>query len=213
MKIKYSKFIVLILSLSLCNGCLLDEHKDVVPECEIQANGLSRAINDLVPDKVLQQMITLGMLINGGGSPPIIETSTYKLSPAILLSSNIPKDPIGGQFDDVIVTFSQQNLKKLNITVDYINGNGTGKGIGSFVAGEGNKFSIFSQVDSENVTQAPGIKAKTVFVFSGTLTPTGIQDFHTALFMVDDAGDPAGIWIEIGQGRVSKDGDGFSEKL
>ena len=195
------------------SSCLVDEHKNIVPQCEIQANGLSRAINELVPENILAEMRALNMPINTGGSPPIIDNSTFKGSPFILLSSTIPNDKIGGQFDDMIVSFNQQDNNKLSLIVDYENGFAKGKGLGSFIAGNGNDFSIFAKIDVESTQQVAGIKAKSVYVFSGTLTPTGIKNFHAALFMVDDAGDPNNIWIENGQGRVVYDKDGFSEKL
>jgi hypothetical protein len=196
----------------LLNSCMVAEH-DVIPECEIQANGLSRAINNLVPEAVLTQIIDLGMPINTGGAPPKIEGSTYKAAPMILKASNIVGEPLGTQVNDFFVTFSQQDNVNLTIKLDFKSGSESGTGIGSYMAGSGNNFTIFSQVDVEDVKQVKGIKSKTVFVISGTWTPTGIEDLHNAVFMLDDKGDPNGIWIEVGQGRIFYDSDGFSEKL
>ncbi|MBL7816115.1 MAG: hypothetical protein JNL70_13945 [Saprospiraceae bacterium] len=206
------KFIAFVAIISFWSSCLVSEH-DVIPECEIQANGLSRAINDLVPSDILQTIIDLGMPINKGGKPPLIEGNKYKSSPMILLSTNVPGESTGGQYNDYIVTFSQQNSTDLTIKIDFVSGTEKGTGLGSFMAGTGNDFTIFSQIDVESTNQVAGVKAKTVVIMSGTWTPTGIKNFHTALFMLDDKGDPNDVWLENGEGRIFYDKDGFSEKL
>ena len=50
-------------------------------------------------------------------------------------------------------------------------------------------------------------------VYSGTLEPDGIRNLQRSVFMVDDKGDPNDDYIENGQGRLVKDGDGFSERI
>ena len=194
------------------NSCMVAEH-DVVPQCEIQANGLSRAINDLVPEAILAKIVDLGMPINTGGVPPKIDGNTYKGTPMILKATNIVGESTGRQIKDLFITFSQQDNSNLTVKLDFTTGTESGTGLGSYMAGNGDKFTIFSQVDVEDVKQVAGIKSKTVFVISGTWTPTGIKDFHNAVFMLDDKDDPNGVWIEVGEGRLFYDRDGFSEKL
>jgi hypothetical protein len=205
---------LLVLSVVICffNSCMVAEH-DVIPECEIQANGLSRAINNLVSEEILSKIIDLGMPINTGGVPPKIDGNSYKSAPMILKATNIAGESPGSKVNDSFFTFSEQNNANLTIKIDFKSGTETGTGIGSYMAGSGDNFTIFSQVDVEDVKQVKGIKSKTVFVISGTWTPTGIKDLHNAVFMLDDKGDPNGIWIEVGQGRIFYDSDGFSEKL
>ena len=88
MKNNKVKIIVFAVLISFWSSCMVGEH-DVVPECEIQANGLSRAINTLIPADILSQIISLGMPINKGGTPPKIEGGRYKSSPTILLETSV----------------------------------------------------------------------------------------------------------------------------
>jgi hypothetical protein len=214
MKFQYLQFVLLTFCIGLFNSCLVAEYKDVIPECEIQANGLTRAINDLVPENILSEMKRLGIPIYGGGNPPnFVEGVKYKASPLIFVASNISTDFAGKLFLDEIITLKEQDKKALTIKVDYTTIVSQGLGIGSFVVGDNNQFTIFSKIDITDTRQIQGITGKFVEVFSGTITPTGIKDLHQALFMIDDMGDPNKIWIENGQGRVVKDQDGFSERL
>lgn len=176
---------------------------------KIDENGLTKQITDLVPEYILEEMKALGMPINGGGNPPFLE-ETYYASPLILIDSNRPGDSPGYKFADYSVTFSDQDNENLTIKVDYVNGPESGKGIGSFIVGEGRKFSVFVEVHSE---YTGGATAKLAHVISGTLADNGIEDLHFANFMIDNHGNPQGVWIENGEGRVSYDRDGFSEKL
>lgn len=93
--------------------------------------------------------------------------------------------------------------------VKFDDGYSIADGLGSFIAGSNNSFTVFTEsiaVDNEyNDT------AKTVIVYSGTLSESGINNFYIAVFMVDNFGNPNGHWIDNGAGRVIKDSDGFSE--
>lgn len=207
-----AQFLVFASVICFFSSCMVAEH-DVVPQCEIQANGLSRAINDLVPEEILAKMVALGMPINTGGVPPKIDGNQYKGSPMILKATNIVGESTGRQIKDFFVTFSEQNNNSLTVKIDFTTGTESGTGVGSYMAGNGNNFTIFSQVDVEDVKQVQGVKSKTVMVISGKWTSTGIEDLHTSVFMLDDKGDPNDVWIEVGEGRIFYDRDGFSEKL
>ncbi|MBV6440690.1 MAG: hypothetical protein DYG98_12510 [Haliscomenobacteraceae bacterium CHB4] len=177
------------------------------PESKVQENGLTKDINDLVPQSIIDQMQSLGMPIHGGDNPPSIE-NTYLAAPFILLSSNVPGDFPGKSFADYEVTFYDQNNDDLTIKVDYLNGPESGTGLGCYIVGDKCKFSVFVEINSMNTN---GTKAKMIHVISGTFIEKGIEDLHLANFMLDDYGDPSGIWIGVGEGRVAYDQDGFSE--
>jgi hypothetical protein len=57
-----------------------------------------------------------------------------------------------------------------------------------------------------------GYTAKTVEVYSGEITVTGIRNFQWAVFMENNNGDPLGHWIGNGTGYFKRDSDGFSIK-
>ncbi len=187
---------------------LLVSCEDDDPSPQVDENGLTKEITDLVPQEIIDEMERLGMPINGGGNPPVIEGS-YLASPFILVSSNRTGDTPGHKFANYEVTFSRQNNDELTVEVDYENSVESGSGLGSFIVGDENEFSVFVEVNSLFNGASP---AKFTHVLSGTLAENGIEDFYFANFMIDDMGDPQEVWIENGEGRVIYDQDGFSEK-
>jgi hypothetical protein len=194
------KLLSLVLVVFLVNGCKKDDDR-------LDKDGLTKSITDLVPQEILDEMRTLGMPINGGGKPPVLN-ATFYVSTFILVSSNRSSDYPGQSFAPYTVTFSGQDNDDLSINVDYVNGPESGNGLGSFIVGDKNKFSVFVEINST----ISGTTAKFIHVLSGELVNDGIKDFYYANFMLDDNGDPAGVWIENGDGRVIYDSDGFSEK-
>lgn len=205
---KTTRIPVLLVSLILSSILMLSscEKEDNTPE--VNEDGLTRDVTDLVPQEILDEMENLGLPIYGGIAPPNIE-GRFVASPFILLGSNRPSDTPGYQFQDYYVTFKEQDDRELTIMMDYENGTETGNGLGSFIVGEGNRFSVFVEVISEQ----SGETASVVNVISGELTSTGIKDLYFANFMLDNRGNPSGYWIEEGEGRVIFDSDGFSEQL
>lgn len=189
----------------MLSSCL-EEHDELVPR--VDELGLTKEIRDLVPIEILDEMIDLGMPINGGENPPSVE-GTYFASPFILESSNRPSDYKGQSFADFEVTFYGQDNDKLEIMADYKNGPETGVGVGSFIVGNECEFSVFLDIEG----MISGYTASFVFVLSGKLVSDGIVDLYYANFMVNDNGDPGGVFIENGEGRVIYDQDGFSEKV
>ncbi len=175
---------------------------------KVDSNGLTKDITDFVPDSILTSMVDQGMPIQGGNEPPNIE-GTYTATPFDLVSSTVPDDPESHTFSDFIVTFKNFNKHKLTIELDYENGPETGTGMGSFIVGDGDKFTVFVEVKS---TQLYIFKSVATLVITGTFTDDGIKDLYVANFMLDNKGNEGGLWIPNGTGRVVYDSDGFSEK-
>jgi len=205
---KTTRIPALLVSLILSSILMLSscEKDDNTPE--VNEDGLTRDVTDLVPQEILDEMEDLGLPIYGGIDPPNIE-GRFVASPFILLASNRQSDIPGDQFQDYYVTFKEQDDRELTIMMDYENGSEMGNGLGSFIVGDGNRFSVFVEVISEN----NGETASVVNVISGEISETGIKDFYFANFMLDNKGNPSNYWIEEGEGRVAFDSDGFSERL
>ncbi len=197
-------YVPLLLLLVLLAGCSKDD--DSQPTSKVNKEGLTNDITELVPQVILDEMRRLGMPIYGGETPPALE-GNYLGTPFILVSSNRPDDNPGYKFSDYALTLSNQNNEKLRINVDYDNGLETGKGLGGFVVGKDDKFSVFVRVVSTNFV---GSTADFVHVISGQRTEDGVADMYFANFMLDNKGNPDGLWIEEGEGRVVYDEDGFS---
>ena len=174
---------------------------------KVDENGLTKEINKIIPEDVLTEMLGMGMPINGGNKPPEL-VGTYNVQPFILDTSNVDTDTPGDSFADFVVTFYDFNPRKLTVKIDYVNGPETGEGVGSFIVGEDDKFSVFCEIKA---TQLAIFKATATMIFTGTLTENGIEDFYYANFMIDNKGNDE-IWLENGQGRLIYDSDGFSER-
>jgi hypothetical protein len=198
------QFLTLVLVLGIFSvGCKKDKKDD----SKVEENGLTQEINNLIPDSIITKMVDLGMIINRGETPPVLN-GTYFASPFVLKASNVPNDTPGYTFSDYSLTLFEQNNDNLSVKMDYYNGGESGTGIGGFVVGTNNKFTVFAEVNSTYI----GYTAKMVHVVSGTLTATGIEDLYFANFMLDNFDNLGGIWIAEGEGRIIYDSDGFSEK-
>ena len=167
---------------------------------------LSKDIQNIVPDSTLNKIIALGMPINKGTKPTSL-TNIYLATPFLLKASNVPQDyAIGYKFTDYRVRLYDQDNDKLTIKLDYKSGPESGKGIGGFLSGNGNDFSLFVKVLSFN----SGDSAQNIQIISGTITPEGIKNFHFANFMIDNYGNPHGKWIGNETGRIIYDSDSIS---
>ena len=167
---------------------------------------LSDDIQNIVPDTILNKITSLGMKINKGLEPPDIENG-YLASPFELSASNIPDDySVGSNFSDYYFRLYDQDNEDLTIKLDYSNGGETGTGLGGFISGDGNKFSVFVEVNSEYNSYP----AKLIHIISGTITDEGIDNLYFSNFMLDNFDNESGYWIENGEGRVLIDSDNLS---
>jgi len=174
--------------------------------------GLTEEIHNLIPDDILLAIRDLGIEIYEGKNPPNIE-GTYYVDTLMLVENTTGMSIVTQR--DKYVTFSEQDNTALTINADYImqidNSAGpmSSKGPGSYIVGEGNKFSVV--VDGTR-TQG-GFTAKTVEIFSGEISEAGIINYHWAVMMINNNGNPLNVWIPNSTGYAKKDGDGFSERV
>ena len=171
--------------------------------------GLTEDIHNIIPDDILKTFKELGTVINGGNNPPQIE-GTYFVSPLTLVKSNVFLDAAPGTVywinnGNMNSTFSEQNNTKLTVKLDYsIGPDEGGNGLGAFITGEDNKFSIFVEITGKT----SGYQTRSVQIHSGEVANGGIKNYQFALIMVEGAPTT----IPSGRGRLWKDGDGFSER-
>ncbi|HID39937.1 MAG TPA: hypothetical protein EYP36_10555 [Calditrichaeota bacterium] len=202
------KQFILLFPVSLFLIFMFSCSDDSNPTSLVEDNGLTREINELVPDSLFDVLDSLGMPINRGGNPPNVEAS-YLCKPFKLINSNRESDNIGSIYADYYVKFSNQNNEKLTISMDYENGPEVGNGIGGFIVGDDGKFSVFSKLTVVVYSDTAYI----LNLISGKLVDNGLQDFYLALLMLDNQGNPNGYYINNGDGRVFKDDDGLAEKI
>lgn len=175
----------------------------------IEENGLSRDINDIMPQETIDSLEFYGMPIFTGGTPPELE-GQYLSSPNVLFSSNIPGDDVGDTFTNTILSFSEQNNKNLTLKIGKSHGGTEGETIGGFISGEGSDFSIFAEIVMHREQQKDSCLLAQVF--SGTITNEGIIDFYESLVMLNNYGNPNKYYIENGSIRVVYDKDGLSQR-
>jgi len=181
------------------------------PFYECEKAPLSTEIEEIIPENLFEELVDLDMPINGGINPPIIEGS-YFITPFIFKNSNVVAEHLtpGDDFSDYTYTFTDQNATDNSIKVTYesSSGNDSAEGLGSYVAGEGNAFSIFTEITGVS----DGIPYKSVHIISGEIGDSGIRNFHKSFIFKEKGDDPTGELIAVGEGRVCYDSDGVSEK-
>ena len=207
------RILIIFCVLGLFQSCLEDNNMTLIlPEIKVSKldeNGLTPAINDFISDSLLNIIIDLGMEVNTGENPPDLN-GKYFISPLLLQSTNIIDDyPIGYQFNDLTIEFYNQNNDSLTIMVRETTVNHTGNGVGGFVVGEGELFTIFANME----LNSSGYICNPAIIISGALTTSGIENLQYCILMVDDHGDPGNIYIEIGESRVAYDSDYISPKI
>jgi hypothetical protein len=174
----------------------------------VEDNGLTSDINDFVPDSLIEIIEALGMPVNRGDSPPILQ-GYYLCSPFILINSNRPSDIIGRQYSDYYMRFYNQNTRKLTISLDYQNYPEEGEGLGSYIVGENGNFSVFSRLTSYYLSDS----AYVLLLLSGRKIANGIENLHIAAFMLDNFENPSGYFINNNDGRVFYESDSLAEEV
>jgi hypothetical protein len=178
----------------------------VLTSCKKEDDELSKDIQNFVSDEVLEQIMDMGMVINKGIDPPDME-GEYLASPYELIGTTVADDwDLGTIFADYYFRLYDQDNEDLTIKLDYYNGGEEGSGLGGFIAGNGKKFSVFIEVESEY----SGYEATLLHVISGTMGDDGIEDFYFTNYMLDNNDNEGGVWIENDEGRVLIDSDGDS---
>lgn len=187
-------FSLLIIVFTAC----YEDHSEVIPG------------QDFIPDDILTKIQDNGQVLYEGLNPPELE-GKFVMSPYVLRSSNIPDDfDAGTEFGRKTIEFTDFDPESLRLAVTLEQGGSVGEGYESFIAGTGDNFTVYVRVER---TDENGNKRLLTEVYSGRLTGSGIFDMTSSIFMIDDFGDPEDNVIEIGQGRLFADQDGFSERL
>ncbi len=173
-------------------------------------DGSLRSIEDFYSMEVLDALEGLGFLINTGDNPPNLE-GTFLFSPLVLESSSVSGDSPGSTFPDYVATFKNQNND--NLTIDY-NGNHIGfsqqdEGNGAFISGNDSEFSMFLKTLTQINNSVP---AESTIAISGKMTANGIEDAQMVLIMLDNKGNPDGVYIPDNTGRLLFDSDKLSPK-
>lgn len=206
MKITAIKLFILSILLvsTACSSNDSNEDETVIPKKNSYAYYVDTAMQ-----KSIDQ---LGIAIHQGTTPPNVE-GIYTIDPLKCTMSNFSDGMLGVTFGASTLTLSNQNTAQLsvdfkNFTIySYETKNETWEGKGSFISGEGNKFSILLHSNGELNKGIYIAKYQNLIILSGELDVQnnqikGIKNVQMASIMSDDYGDPHTTLIEIGQGRL-----------
>ncbi len=159
------------------------------------AIGFSATVQKVAPQATIDALRKLGMTINEGTAPPNV-TGIFLESPTILLATfTDDTKKVGDEVADYTYKFYEPSADNTTIKVSYktsVGDNATG--LGSVVAGNGKKFTVFSEL----TTTTGEIY---INIISGEMTSTGIKDWQDSFVKK----------TELEKNRIFKDGDGFSE--
>lgn len=144
-----------------------------------------------------------------GSNPPVLD-GTYLMEPNECVYCS---DEGHGGYPRGTVCVSEifrfSNMSTLSRTIDVknedIRGYSVEEGLGYYISGSGNNFTVYANVDGQN---EDGIMMKMSYLISGTKTSSGLKDFYQAFIMQWKSA--AGDLMDIGAFRVFKDGDGLA---
>lgn len=163
----------------------------------------------MISDAQLSTLKNMGMPINDGDNPPDV-SGYFEANDMDCIKDS---DGYESSYQDFDYYFYFHNLVNNNLRIDYKNkyGSDKGSGQGALIFGEGNSFTIYMQTQGSNSTY--NISYTTVDVYSGTLTSSGITNFHQSFIMTSKTGDTNNYLMPVNAARVYKEGDGLVAKL
>ena len=206
----YFRNFMLVLAISVSLFSCKKEEEDL-------STGFSNDIENFVPDSTIQALRDLGMIINEGKEPPTLE-GTYLATPYIMLSTSVPNDSYesGDQFIDYKYYLKNQDNEKLTLEIDT-EGLHLGEvlsrseGNGAFISGYEDDFTAFVILESESyLSSGDTTYTRMLEVLSGTIIQSGIENFQSAILMLNDYGDEFDHYIPVNTGRVFEDGDSIA---
>lgn len=206
----YTKNILAIiasLTLLLFFGCK-DKNDDVIPSDD----SLPEEVTNILPQAILDDVKQKGMLVHGGSNPPYIE-GFYVMDPMELLSRYSEEDSryVGQVINAYFFKFYDQNMENNTVMVDYTNKVGDlGTGIGAFISGSSNKFTIFI----ESTGNDGGTDYKNIGILSGELNSNKeIKHLQYAIYLKEKNEKPGTTrLIPVNTGRIWIDGDTITKR-
>ncbi len=171
------------------------------------SKGFSVKVQEIVPQKIMDDLRAKGLVINEGQQPATLE-GIYVISPNTLKASTQTSDVAGTTYTTQRVRLYNQNSTDQSIKLDWKESVSGGNGIGGYVAGNGNLFTVFTE---SNDTYGATTTYKTLRVYSGELTSAGIKNLQWA-FYVKEKNDPGNQVLPVGTTRVFSDGDNLADK-
>ncbi len=185
------------------SGCMSDGAETIVlPD---QNQGWGGPPSSVIPDAIREQFESL-MPIYSGATPPDI-SGQYVSNPHTLVGSSDGDYSPGYVFGDRYMAFFTGANGKVSYQGKQGSGTSASEEVIIEVIGSGNDFTAYLVTTGES----GGIWNKMSVVISGTLTSSGISNFHYAFIMLEKD-DPQNELVDVNTYRIFKDGNGLAEK-
>jgi len=163
-------------------------------------------VNDFMTEKDIEILEDEGLTIHKGLNPPNIE-GNYYANTQEQLNGNI-------RFNNYTYKFSKQTAD-LNIELNYQSDSGRdiGEGIGAFIAGSGQTFSVYLETKSTIDEGTHTVSFHTASIYSGTKSSDGIIDFQFGFIVTKKENDLDNNFMEVGDSRVIYEADKLAESI
>ncbi|WP_437918520.1 hypothetical protein [Sphingobacterium sp. LRF_L2] len=173
---------------------------------------LEKKIQEIIPDQYLDSLRKLGLEINSGTNPVIID-GFFKFSPVELVKTSVPNDQIqpGYVFNDGYLHIFNQ---KEDFTIQLIGKNfisTVDTSAVTAISGSGNKFTIYGKVNSEFEKE----RAEFAMVFSGEYLDGVIIKYTLGILCIKKniTDEDKSRFIELGSGRLVRESDEIAERI
>jgi len=179
---------------------------DKINKTEIQ----KKQIQQIIPDKYLDSLKKLGLVVNTGITPANVEGS-YAINPLLLEATNIPNDfKIGYRFNDARLNLSKQDAD-FNIFLlgkNFLAERDTS--IATAISGTGNDVTIYGKVKSYKA----GKVAEFAIILTAKLDNKTFKNFKYGLICISNKNTATdNTFIKEGQGRVVYESDALSTTI
>ncbi len=169
-------------------------------------NDVPPGVNDFLTPEEVETLINDGLKVYKGLDPPNIE-GNYYMNSLEELNGNM-------RFINYSYKFTNQT-SDLRIEAYHQSDNGTdvGEGLGAFIAGSGQTFSVYLETKSEIRDGGHTVFINSASIYSGIKTSEGIENFQFGFIITHKENDRNNRFMNVGDTRIVYEADGLAEEV
>lgn len=200
-------FYLSVFCCSIIFSCKKDKEKENNP----LGDTYPVALNKMITPTIIHTLITNGVLVYSGLTPPVIN-GIYYLSPNYCTYDDAWTNGAGKTFASYKLQFSNQHNGSASLTYAYKSSTGTDKGsdVNALITGRDSLFTVYAQIfgaiDSTTSTYTD------LVVISGTVSNGIIKNLKQAHYL-SAKNDPFNRVLPVGTLRIYTDKDGTTGNL
>jgi hypothetical protein len=169
-------------------------------------NEIPDEVDDFLDDEDIEALEEAGLIIYPGDDPPDIEGSYYLDSIEIAYDD---LDLVLNIADYTYTFYGQTNKGKISMDYEAPEVNDQATGVGAFISGRGDCFSIFIGVEGD----ANGCEYENPSIISGCLDNDGITGWENGFIMGEKSGDNCEMLVETGHRRIIEESDNLAVEI